>query len=289
VLAAVDPHDRLEFPIVSPKPISSPVMSFSIVIWQNDSWTEDERVHYVSICSPNALHDAHIRSALWAGADAICEKPLVIMPWNLDELALMEEKLGQRVYTILQLRLHPALIALKQKLESQQKQGRHVDVQLTYITRRGHWYFYSWKGNPEQSGTLAMNIGIHFFDLLIWFFGSVQESHVYLAQRDRMAGMLDLEHARVNWFLSINGSDLPETVRQAEKFAFRSIKIEGEEVEFTDGFTDLHTRVYEDILAGGGFGIEDARPSIELVHRLRTSDLVSAPPTAHPFLRSLGT
>lgn|SRR5574341_117922 len=286
LVAAVDPHDSVGI-LDSFFPDADFFTSnerFDRHLAKRCHGPEEEHVHYVSICSPNALHDAHIRSAFWVGADAICEKPLVIMPWNLDELARLEQSLGRRVYTVLQLRLHPALMALRQQIGNQATPGRPASVQLTYITRRGHWYFYSWKGDPEQSGSLAMNIGIHFFDLLIWLFGSVQTSYVYLAQADRMAGMLELERACVNWFLSINGDDLPQSVREAGTYAFRSITIDGIEVEFTEGFTDLHTRVYENILAGGGFGIEEARPSIELVHRIRNSEIVAAPPSAHPFL-----
>lgn len=289
LVAAVDPHDSVGildsyFPDCE---FFTSYERFERYLVRHRNEPEENQIHYVSVCSPNYIHDAHIRSALWVEANAICEKPLVINPWNLDELALMEEETGRRIYTVLQLRLHPSLVALKAKLEAQRSVGYRPDVVLSYITRRGNWYSYSWKGNAEKSGGVAMNIGIHFFDLLMWLFGPVQETAVYLADSDRMAGMIELEHACVHWYLSINKNDLPEGYLQNGKYAFRSITIDGEEVEFSEGFTDLHTRVYEDILQGGGFGIEDARPSIELVHRVRTSEVVSPPPSAHPLLKRL--
>jgi UDP-N-acetyl-2-amino-2-deoxyglucuronate dehydrogenase len=230
----------------------------------------NERIHYLSICSPNYLHDAHIRMALRAGANAICEKPLVINPWNMDMLQELEAETGNRVYTVLQLRLHPTLIALKERLASEHHRKR-AEVSLTYVTRRGKWYGTSWKASSEKSGGLAMNIGVHFFDLLIWLFGSVEKSTVELNSDARMCGELELEQAHVRWLLSIDVNDLPESYRQSERFALRSITIDGQEVEFSDGFTDLHTRVYETVLNGQGFGIEEARPSIELVYAIRTN------------------
>lgn len=231
---------------------------------------EENRVHYVSICSPNFLHDAHCRLALRVGADAICEKPLVINPWNLDALAELEREYNQRIYTILQLRVHPSLIALREKLEAE-KNGRRHKVELTYITSRGLWYQTSWKGAADKSGGVATNIGIHFFDLLIWLFGGVQTFEVHLSEPARMAGALELNKADVTWFLSTEKSDLPFVPQPGKSTTYRSIKVDGEEIEFTEGFTDLHTRVYEQTLAGGGFGIEDSRPSVELAYRIRTA------------------
>ncbi len=244
-----------------------------------------EGVDYVSVCTPNYLHDAHCRLAMRVGAHAICEKPLVISPWNLEQLEQIESETGKRVYTVLQLRHHAAARRLKTQLEAAPKREK-VDVELTYVTRRGAWYHQSWKGNPEKSGTLAMNIGIHFFDLLVWLFGPVQSTVTHLREQSRLSGVLELEWARVRWFLSVNRDDLPAEVRAAGQHAWRALIMGDEAFDFSTGFTDLHTRVYEDVLAGGGFGIEDARTSIGLVHRIRTEDLVSPGPEAHPLLRA---
>ncbi|HEX2908547.1 MAG TPA: Gfo/Idh/MocA family oxidoreductase [Phototrophicaceae bacterium] len=243
----------------------------------------EPRVEYVSVCSPNFLHDTHIRMALHVDADAICEKPLVINEWNLKSLQEVEAKTGRKVYTVLQLRLLPTLIALKQQLDARPA-GSKLDVVLTYITRRGQWYHTSWKGEEEKSGGLAMNIGIHFFDLVLWLFGGAEHSEVHLSQPDKMAGLLELERARVRWYLSVDAQDLPAATREAGKFAFRSITMDGQEMEFSEGFTDLHTRVYEQVLAGNGFGIEAARPSIELVHGIRTAELNPKTANLHPKL-----
>ena len=241
----------------------------------------DQRVDFVSICSPNYLHDAHIRLALRVGADAICEKPLVINPWNLDALEELERETGRRVNTVLQLRLHPSLIALKQKLAA--KSARH-DVSLTYVTSRGHWYDVSWKGSPERSGGVATNIGIHFFDLLMWLFGPVLECDVHRSDPTKMAGHLELERATVRWFLSTDRHDLPFVAQPGSRTTFRSIAVDGEEVEFTEGFADLHTRVYDETLAGRGFGIADARPSIELAYRIRHAPVTAPRIAPHPML-----
>lgn len=245
----------------------------------------ESRVTWVSICSPNYLHDAHVRLALRLHANAICEKPLVISPWNLDQLAELEGEFGQRVYTVLQLRLHPDLAALKRSLDAQTHRGK-AEVELTYITRRGSWYQASWKGQGEKSGGVAMNIGIHFFDLLLWLFGPVEHSAVHLSDPTRMAGRLELAHASVNWFLSVEERDLPADRRASGQHAFRSLTLDGEEIEFSSGFSDLHTRVYEQTLAGRGFGIEDARPSIELVHQIRTAEVEAEPDRAHRYRRA---
>lgn len=228
------------------------------------------RVHWVSICSPNYLHDAHVRLALRNGADVICEKPLVINPWNLDALEELGAETGRRIATVLQLRLHPALLELKAAIDASPPGARRHDVVLTYITCRGPWYHVSWKGVEERSGGVATNIGVHFFDLLIWLFGPVEASEVHLREQGRMAGAFSLKEADVRWYLSVEPGDLPQKAREKGRTTFRSITVDGVEVEFTDGFSDLHTRVYEETLAGRGFGIADARPSIGLVHRIRT-------------------
>ncbi|HEX9985180.1 MAG TPA: Gfo/Idh/MocA family oxidoreductase [Thermoanaerobaculia bacterium] len=227
----------------------------------------DDRVRYVSICSPNYLHDAHVRLALRLGADAICEKPLVINPWNLDALADLEAETGRCVHTVLQLRLHPAMIALRDRLD----RSRRHEVELTYLTARGPWYDVSWKGSDERSGGLAANIGIHFFDLLMWLFGPVTRMAVHEREPRRLSGTLELRDADVNWLLSVRPEDLPEG-----KKTFRSIQVDGQELDFTETFTELHTAVYRGILDGSGFGIEDSRPSIELVHRIRTAPVERA-------------
>ena len=244
---------------------------------------EEHRVHYLSVCAPNYLHDAHCRLGLRVGADIICEKPLVISPWNLDALQEIEHEAGKRIYVVLQLRLHPKLLRLREVLR-QERNGRQHDVCLTYVTARGSWYHVSWKGSIEKSGGIATNIGIHFFDLLLWLFGPVAGYRVHHADPTRMAGFLELERARVRWFLSVDPSDLPFRAEPGTHTTYRSITIDGEEIEFTEGFTDLHTRVYEETFAGRGFGIDEARPSVELAYRLRTADLHPRDDTVHPFL-----
>ena len=244
------------------------------------------RVHYVSICSPNNLHDAHIRLALRIGADAICEKPIVLNPWNLDALQELEHESGKQVKTILQLRVHPTLIKLKNSLQNAHSSKKY-DVSLTYITSRGPWYLYSWKGSPERSGGLATNIGIHFYDLLIWLFGSVQKSEVHLSDSQRVGGYLELQNAIVRWFLSINRDDLPPEELQKGRTTFRSIMVDQKEVEFSEGFSDLHTRVYEETLAGRGFGIDDARPSVELAYQIRNMRITRPEGIPHPMVQRL--
>ena len=244
---------------------------------------EEDRVHYISVCSPNYLHDAHCRLAIRVGAEVICEKPLVINPWNLDGLEEIEEKTGRKVYTVLQLRVHPALLELRKALQ-EDTSGKQHDVVLTYITSRGIWYHVSWKGQQEKSGGVATNIGIHFFDLLLWLFGPAGDVKLYHADDKRMSGYIELENARVRWFLSVDAGDLPQAALAAGKTTYRSITVDGEEVEFSGGFTDLHTRVYEETLAGRGFGIQDARPSIELTHRIRISPISALDSLAHPKL-----
>lgn len=244
---------------------------------------EADRVHYVSICSPNYLHDAHVRLALRLGAHAICEKPLVIKPWNLDYLAALEEEFGRKVNTILQLRVHPSLLKLKAMLDGEDPTVRH-QVVLTYVTGRGAWYDVSWKGVDERSGGVAMNIGVHFFDMLTWLFGSPDKVEVHMRETRRMAGFMELKKADVRWFLSVDFNDLPMPPGEGMKTTHRSITMDGEEIDFTAGFTDLHTKVYERTLAGDGFGIEQARPSIALVHRIREASVTTGPDAPHPVL-----
>jgi len=234
----------------------------------------DDRVDYVSVCSPNYLHDAHIRLALRVGADAICEKPLVINPWNLDGLQEIEHETGRRVFTVLQLRLHPDLIALKARLEA--SPAAMHDVTLTYITGRGRWYNVSWKGSEERSGGVVTNIGIHFFDLLLWLFGGVESSVVLNREPTKASGILQLQRARVRWSLSTDIRDLPFSPQVGGKTTYRSIRVDGSEVEFSEGFVDLHTKVYQHVLDGAGFRIDDARPAIELAHRIRTDRVQAA-------------
>ena len=246
--------------------------------------SSSDRVDYISICSPNYLHDAHIRLALRIGADAICEKPLALTPWNLDALSALEKDTGKRVFNILQLREHSDIIKLKSKVEeSPQKTKAKID--LAYITRRGRWYDYSWKGVPEKSGGVAANIGVHFFDMLIWVFGKVQSHQLHLKTARKMAGSIELENASVRWFLSVDEEDLPEEAIAAGKPAYRSITIDNEEIEFSGGFTDLHNIVYKSIINGEGYGIADARPSIELVHQINSQDIPANIENPHPLLK----
>ena len=286
LVAATDPHDSVGV-------IDSffPDSRFFTEIERFDRHLEKLRrqgpetaVDYVSICTPNYLHDAHVRLALRVNAHAICEKPLVINPWNLDQLETLEEEYGQKIFTVLQLRLHPAVQQLKARLEAEPPKER-ADIVLTYITRRGAWYQASWKGSEEKSGGLAMNIGIHFFDMTSWLFGPVESSRVHLREPDRLGGVLELERARVRWFLSINADDLPDESRKQGHPAYRALTIDGEAVDFSSGFTDLHTRVYEDILAGRGYGIADARPSIQTVYDIRQADLSRPGENGHPMLK----
>jgi UDP-N-acetyl-2-amino-2-deoxyglucuronate dehydrogenase len=285
LVAATDPHDSVGildrfFPDAA---FFTEIERFDRHLEKLRRKDEDGRVKFVSICSPNYLHDAHIRLALRVKADALCEKPLVINPWNLDALEDLEHETGHRAWTILQLRVHPALTALKERLDAAGG-GRKADIVLSYITRRGAWYHASWKGSEEKSGGLVMNIGVHFFDMLLWLFGAVESSTVHLRRPDKLAGALELERARVRWFLSVDAGDLPPEAAAKGASAFRSITVDGGEIEFTEGFTDLHTRVYERTLEGKGFGIRDARPSIELVHQIRRADLSTDRSLLHPYL-----
>jgi UDP-N-acetyl-2-amino-2-deoxyglucuronate dehydrogenase len=226
------------------------------------------KTDFVTVCSPNYLHDAHIRFGLRIGAHVICEKPVVLNPWNIDPLIQLEKETGNKVYTILQLRLHPAIAALKQKIDNAPA-GKKFNVELKYITSRGHWYHTSWKGDIEKSGGIATNIGVHFFDMLIWVFGNVIESKTRLHTKDAAAGSLQLQKANVNWMLSIDENTLPVEVKKNGKRTYRILSIDGEEFEFSDGFTELHTRSYDQILSGNGFGIIETAAAIQLVHDIR--------------------
>jgi len=246
----------------------------------------DHKIDFVSICSPNYLHDAHIRLALRNDTHAICEKPIVLNPWNVDALKEIEKESGKHIFTILQLRLHPAIIALKQRID-EGPADKVYDIDLSYITSRGKWYFVSWKGFAEKSGGIATNIGVHFFDMLSWIFGDVEKNVVHLMEKDKAAGYLQLKKARVRWFLSIDANTLPKAAIESGKRTYRSLTIEGEEFEFSEGFTDLHTRSYEDILSGGGFGLDEARQSIHTVYDIRNLDAVGLKGDYHPILKSL--
>lgn len=240
-------------------------------------------IDFVTICSPNYLHDAHIRFSLRSYANAICEKPLVLNPWNVDAIAEVEKENGKRVYSILQLRLHPAIIELKNKYPADSDEI--VDIDVTYITSRGNWYYQSWKGDLSKSGGIATNIGIHFFDMLSWVFGPQKLSIVHLNEPDCASGLLVLKNARVRWFLSINQEHLPEQQKANGQRTFRSIRIDGSEIEFSEGFTDLHTESYRHILSGDGFGIQDARSSIEMVHHIRNASVSPMREDYHPFAK----
>ena len=230
-----------------------------------------EQLDYVSVVSPNYLHDAHCRFAMRVGADAICEKPVVINPWNLDGLKVVEEETGRRIFTILQLRLHPGIIAFRDRVQRMIREDREAkfEIDLTYITSRGPWYYASWKGDERRSGGVAANIGVHFFDMLIWVFGPVRALEVDFLDDDAGGGRLEFDHARVGWFLSVNAEHLPATVRAQGQRTYRSLLLGDDEIEFSEGFTDLHSESYRRILAGEGFGLDEARPSIELVHSIR--------------------
>lgn len=232
---------------------------------------EANRINYVSICSPNYLHDSHIRFALRADAHAICEKPLVLNPWNLDALEVLEKNADNNIYNVLQLRLHNSILGLKREIEKSKNENNYkkYDIDLTYITSRGKWYDYSWKGQIEKAGGIATNIGVHFFDMLIWVFGAVKESRVFLNEKRKTSGYIELENARIRWYLSVDRNDLPEKAVRERKPTFRSITVDGTEIEFSGGFTDLHTQVYMDILKGGGFKIGETRSAIELVYAIR--------------------
>lgn len=297
LVAAYDPHDS-----VGVMDSWSPKADFFTEFERFDRHLDlcrraNAGVDYLSICSPNYLHDAHIRLGLRNGADVICEKPLVLNPWNVLALETVAGETGHQVWNILQLRLHPAIIALKNRYTplttANDQPTTKVDIDLSYITSRGHWYYSSWKGDVSKSGGIATNIGIHFFDMLMWIFGDVQVNTIHILTHDRAAGFLELERARVRWFLSIQSETLPAVVREKGGRTWRSLSVDGEEIEFSDGFTDLHTEAYKSILDGRGFPLMEAMPSVQLVHDIRHQTpsglvgeyhpLARLPLTRHPF------
>ncbi len=247
---------------------------------------EGKHTDYVSICSPNYLHDSHIRFALRQQANAICEKPMVLNPWNVDALQEFEIETGRKVFNILQLRLHPSVMALKKRIENGPK-NKIYDIDLTYITSRGNWYFFSWKGEMSKSGGVATNIGVHFFDMLSWIFGDITENVVHISKDNKVAGFLKLKNARVRWLLSVDYNDIPEKIKQTGLRTYRSLKLDGEEFEFSEGFTDLHTKSYEHILAGEGFGIEQVRKPIETVYNIRNAKPVGLKGDFHPLCKNI--
>jgi UDP-N-acetyl-2-amino-2-deoxyglucuronate dehydrogenase len=239
---------------------------------------------YVSVCSPNYLHDAHIRFGLRSQTDVICEKPLVLNPWNVEALKQIEQESGKNIYTILQLRLHPAIMALKKRID-EDTSGKIHDIDLTYITSRGHWYYTSWKGDAHKSGGIATNIGIHFYDMLMWIFGGVKRNVVHLLEHDRASGFMELQKANVRWFLSINSDTLPDEAKNAGKRTYRLMTINGDSFEFSEGFTDLHTDSYQHILDGNGFGLDEAGASIKVVHEIRSAPKAGLSGDYHPFAK----
>ena len=240
-------------------------------------------IDYMSICTPNYLHDAHIRFGLRHGADVICEKPIVLNPWNIDALQQIEEETGKHIYNILQLRLHPAIISLKEEVEKTPEKS--FDIDLTYITSRGKWYYASWKGNNQKSGGIATNIGVHFFDMLTWIFGPMKKNTVHINSHDRSCGYLELEKARVRWFLSINYETIPQKIKASGVRTYRSLMIDGREIEFSGGFTDLHTRSYERILNGKGYSMREAKSAIEIVHGIRNATAIGLNGDFHPLAK----
>lgn len=250
---------------------------------------ELDAIDYMSICSPNYLHDSHIRFGLRSGADVICEKPLVLNPWNIDAIKVIEDETGKKLNNILQLRLHPSIISLKEKVQAELKKNPNkvFDIDLTYLTSRGKWYAVSWKGDISKSGGIASNIGVHFYDMLTWIFGSVKNNISHLAREDSASGVLELKHANVRWFLSVNYDYIPEEIKAKDQRTYRSITVDGEEIEFSDGFSDLHTLSYQEILKGKGFGLEEARKSIEIVHGIRNASVLSLKGEYHPFCKKV--
>lgn len=286
LVAALDPHDSVGI-------IDSyfPEADFFTEFERFDRHLEKLRrkghkIDYVSICSPNYLHDAHIRFALRHNADAICEKPLVLNPWNVDALEEIENETGKKIWNILQLRVHPSIIELKRKIDEGPK-DKIYDIDLTYITSRGHWYYTSWKGDKSKSGGIASNIGVHFYDMLSWIFGDVKNNTVHIQSHDRAGGFLELKRARVRWFLSINEDLLPTEVKAKGQRTYRSITIEKKELEFSGGFADLHTRSYGEIIKGNGYGLEAARKSIEIVHEIRHVEPIGLNGEYHPLAKKM--
>ena len=290
LVAALDPYDGIGI-MDSNFPQADFFTEFERFDRFVDKWRRDtgKKIDYVSICSPNYLHDSHIRFALKSGADAICEKPLVLNPHNIDQLKLIEEETGQRVYNILQLRLHPSIISLKEKVakELEENPNKMYDIDLTYLTSRGKWYFISWKGDQTKSGGIASNIGVHFYDMLTWIFGEVEENVVHVKTADTNAGSFKLKNANVRWFLSVNYDYIPQEIRDTGMRTYRSITVDGDEIEFSGGFTDLHTRSYEEILKGNGFGLDEAYGSIRTVSTIRNLDAIGLKGEYHPFCKKV--
>ena len=290
LIAALDPYDGIGI-MDSNFPEASFFTEFERFDRFVDKWHRDSvnKIEYMSICSPNYLHDSHIRFALKNGADAICEKPLVLNPWNINQLKLIEKETGQKIYNILQLRLHSSIIALKKRITRELKENpdRVYDIDLTYLTSRGKWYFVSWKGDQSKSGGIASNIGVHFFDMLCWIFGSVEENIVHLKTADTNAGFLKLKNANVKWFLSVNYNYIPDEIKNKGLTTFRSIKVDGNAIEFSGGFTELHTRSYEEIIKGNGFGLDEAYGSIEMVSHIRNQQPLGLVGNYHPFCKKI--
>lgn len=290
LIAALDPYDGIGI-LDSNFPDASFFTEFERFDRFVDKWHRDSgnKIDFVSICSPNYLHDSHIRFALKNGADAISEKPLVLNPWNIDQLKVLEEETGKKIYNILQLRLHPSIIALKEKVTSELKvnPNKIYDIDLTYLTSRGKWYFVSWKGEENKSGGIASNIGVHFFDMLSWIFGGVEENIVHIKKADVNSGFLKLKNANIRWFLSVNYNYIPDNVKSRGLKTFRSITVDNQEIEFSGGFTDLHTRSYEEILKGNGFGLEEAYGSIQTVSSIRKINPIGVKGDFHPFCKKV--
>ena len=290
LIAALDPYDGIGI-MDSHFPQASFFTEFERFDRFVDKWhrEHDKKIDYISIASPNYLHDSHIRFALRSGCDAICEKPLVLNPHNLDQLKIIENETGKKVNTILQLRLHTSIIALKEKVskELEQNPNKIYDIDLTYLTSRGKWYFVSWKGNEAKSGGIASNIGVHFFDMLSWIFGEVEKNIVHLKTPDANAGYMKLKNANVKWFLSVNYDYIPDNIKAQGQTTFRSITVNGDEIEFSGGFKDLHTTSYEEILKGNGFGLDDAYGSIDIVSQIRHINPIGLKGEYHPFAKKV--
>jgi len=290
LVAALDPYDGIGI-----MDSHFPQASFFTEFERFDRFVDkyhrenEKKIDYIGICSPNYLHDSHIRFALKSGCEAICEKPLVLNPHNLDQLKVIEKETGKKVNTILQLRLHPSIIALKEKVYKELKKNpdKVYDIDLTYLTSRGKWYFVSWKGDEDKSGGIASNIGVHFYDMLSWIFGEVKENIVHIKTPDANSGTLVLKNANVNWFLSVNYDYLPKDIKEQGQTTFRSITVEGEEIEFSGGFKDLHTTSYEEILIGNGFGLDDAYSSIDIVSQIRNIEPIGLKGDYHPFCKKV--
>lgn len=292
LIAAFDPYDGIGI-MDSNFPDASFFTEFERFDRFVDKWHRDsgKKIDFISICSPNYLHDSHIRFALKSGATAICEKPLVLNPWNIKQLSTIEKETGNKIYNILQLRLHPSIIKLKEIVTKELKENpdKIYDIDLTYLTSRGKWYFVSWKGNENKSGGIATNIGVHFFDMLCWIFGDVKENIVHIKQSDVNAGFLRLKNANVKWFLSVNYNYIPDHIKKNGLRTFRSIIIDGNEIEFSSGFTDLHTKSYKNILSGNGFGLEEALNSINIVSKVRNLPLtpINFGKDSHPLCKKV--